>query len=66
MIVTLRIYWSVNETQTKRMKGSSDSLDFHEFYAFHAAKVVMTLMNIICLGKLMCGALSVSPLSISL
>ena len=26
--------------------------------AFHTGKVVMTLMNIICLGKLMCGALS--------
>ena len=40
------------------MKGSSDSVDFQ---AFHTGKIVMTLMNKICFVKLMCGALSISP-----
>ena len=35
------------------------------FQAFHTGKVVMTLMNIICLGKLMCGGLSVPPTSLN-
>ena len=67
MIVTLQVYCTGYETQTKRMKGSSNSLDKKTFRpAFHTGKVVMTLMNIICLGKLMCGALSVPPPSLSL